>query len=197
VASGVEQARWTCACSTVLCAILSPDGKMVATGGYGDISLLLTDDPSAPRTDLAVPGAGVVRALAFAPSGTQLVATCGSGMFCCWDIGKGSREARRVKTVRWDGDNGRAVNFARRGALLVSASEEDGKVKFWDPARWGRERNDLVPSGACDGCGFVPGWTGGVSTLAGRDMSAGSDETMHRADAICPPGSRPPHACMG
>ena len=137
VASGVEQARWACASSTVLCTSLSPDGKMVATGGYGAISLLLTDDPAAPRTDLAVPGAAVVWALAFAPSGTQLVAACGSGMFCFWDIGKGAREARRVKTVRWEGDNDRAVIFARRGALLVTASEEDGKVKFWDPARWG------------------------------------------------------------
>jgi WD40 repeat protein len=133
VASGTEQARWTCACSTLLCASLSPDGKMVATGGYGDISLLSMDDPGAPRTDLAVPG--VVRALAFAPSGTQLVATGGSGMFCTWEIGAGTREARRAKTVRWDGGNGRAVIFARRGALLVTASEEDGTVEFWDSAR--------------------------------------------------------------
>jgi WD40 repeat protein len=133
VATGVERARWSCAASTLLCTNLSPDGKIAATGGYGEISLLSTVDPGAPRTDLPVPA--LVRALAFAPSGTQLVATGGSGMFSTCDTGETAREARPIKTVRWDGGNGRAVLFARRGALLVTASEEDGAVEFWDPAR--------------------------------------------------------------
>src|SRR5262249_60959693 len=39
---------------------------------------------------------------------------------------------------------GRAAVFARRGALLVTASEEDGTVEFWDLGRLGG--CDILPS---------------------------------------------------
>src|SRR5262249_51792420 len=139
--------------------------------GHGSaVSVWSTVDPGAPRTDLAVSGA--VRALAFAPSGTQLVATGGSGMFRVWDTGAGAREARPVKAVRWDGGHGRPAGFARRGALLVTASEEDGAVEFWDPVRLGgcevisslpRSVTDVALS--TDGRGASGHWTGQVCLL--------------------------------
>src|SRR5262249_45970228 len=117
------------------CLALSPDGKMVAAGGYSpSVSLWSTVDPGATRIDLAVPG--VVRALAFAPDGAQLIATGDSGIHV-WDTSAGAREARPFKTVRWERGKGRAAIFTRRGALLVTASEEEGTVEFWDPARLG------------------------------------------------------------
>src|SRR5262249_36138138 len=66
-----------------------------------------------------------------------LIATGNSGTFHVWDTSAGAREARPVKTVRWERGKGRAAIFARRGALLVTASEEKGTVEFWDPARLG------------------------------------------------------------
>jgi WD40 repeat protein len=113
-----------------------------------------------------------VRALAFAPSGTQLAATGGSGMFRIWDTGAGIRAARPVKTVRWDGGTGRAVFFARRGALLLTASEEDGTVEFWDPARLGGcetisslPRHVMDVALAPDGRGASAHWAGEVCLL--------------------------------
>jgi WD40 repeat protein len=142
VASGTERAR--CSCPSCLTSLaLTPDGKMVAMGGYGNtVSLWSTVERSAPRTDLPVPFS--VRALAFSPSGSQLIATGGTGMFSVWDVGAVGRDARPVRTVRWGGGNGRAAVFARRGALLVTASEDDGTVQFWDPARLGG--CEIIPS---------------------------------------------------
>jgi WD40 repeat protein len=141
---------------------LSPDGKMLAAGGYAHaVSLWSTVDPAAPRTDLPVSFS--VRALTFSPSGSQLVATGGSGMFSVWDVGAVSRDARPVRTIRWDGGNGRAIVFARRGELLVTASEEDGSVQLWDPSRLG-------------GCGAIPSLPGKLLYVAlspdGRVASA-------------------------
>jgi WD40 repeat protein len=151
-ASGNEKARWGCPPSLVSLSTLalSPDGKTAAMGGYGStVSLWSTVDPAAARIDLAVPFS--VRALAFAPSGSQLVAAGGPGMFSVWDVNPETRDARLVRTVRWAGGSGRAAVFARRGELLVTASEEDGTVQFWDPARLaGCERIPSLPPGVSD-----------------------------------------------
>jgi WD40 repeat protein/tRNA A-37 threonylcarbamoyl transferase component Bud32 len=126
-----------CNCpSDLVCVALSPDGKTAALSGYGStVSLWSTVNPAAPRIDLPVSFS--VRVLAFAPTGGQLVATGGSGMLSVWDVGSLSRNARPVRTIRWNGGNGRAIAYARGGALLVTASEEDGTVEMWDPARLG------------------------------------------------------------
>jgi WD40 repeat protein len=170
VATGSERARCGCP-SNLLGVALSPDGKMAAMSGYGStVTLWNTADPAASRTDLPVPFTG--RAVAFAPSGSPLVATGSSGMFSAWDVEAGGRNARPIKTIRWGGSNGRAAVFARRGALLVTASEEDGTVEFWDPARLGgcetisslpRDVMDVALSP--DGRGASAHWTGEVCLL--------------------------------
>jgi WD40 repeat protein len=132
VATGSERARCGSP-SNLLSVALTPDGKTAAMSGYGTDVTLWSVDPAASRTNLSVPF--TVRAVAFAPSGSPLVATGGPGMFSAWDVEAGGRNARPVKTIRWGGGNGRAAVFARRGALLVTATEEDGTVQFWDPAR--------------------------------------------------------------
>jgi WD40 repeat protein len=132
VATGKEAAR--CNAPTYLRSVaLSADGKTAAMSGYGSHVSLWPIDPPGPRVDLGV--AFSVVAVAFAPSGSQLVATGGPGMFSVWDVDAAGGNARPVRTIRWGGGNGRAAVFARRGALLVTASEEDGAVQFWDPAR--------------------------------------------------------------
>jgi WD40 repeat protein/tRNA A-37 threonylcarbamoyl transferase component Bud32 len=132
-AEKVERRLYGCPPDLVSLA-LSPDGKVIAAGGYSDaVWLWSTAEPAAAPTRLAVPP--VVRSLAFARSGTQLVATGGSGMFRVWRLDGDGREARPGRSIRWDGGNGRAVVLARNDSLLITASEEDGAVEFWDPAR--------------------------------------------------------------
>jgi WD40 repeat protein len=132
--AGVERAYFICP-AELLALALSPDNNALAVGGYGPGVSLCTDPTGRPTANLPVPW--TVRALAFSPSGSQLVAACDSGMLGVWDMAPGGRDARLVRTLRLGGGKGRAAVFARRGSLLVTASEEDGTVEFWEPARLG------------------------------------------------------------
>jgi WD40 repeat protein len=134
VAAGVQQHECNCP-ADLLSLALSPDGKVVAAGGYGGCVALrgADDDRGRPAADLPV--LWTVRALAFAPSGSPLVAACDSGMVRVWDLALNGRDARLSKTLQRGGGKVRAAVFARRGALLVTASEDNGTVEFWDPAR--------------------------------------------------------------
>jgi WD40 repeat protein len=145
VASGAAKA--SCACPADLLNIaLSPDGKTLAVGGYGShVSLCTERSTGKPTADLPV--SWTVRCLAFAPSGSQLVAACDSGMLRVWDVAPDGRTARLSRTLRRGVGKGRAALFARGGTLLLTASEDDGTVEFWDPARLGGcERIPSLPS---------------------------------------------------
>jgi WD40 repeat protein len=134
VASGAERGGCHCPPNSLRSDALSPDGQMAALGGYcRTLSLWDLADPRGTRTDWPVPS--VVWGLAFAPSGSQLVAACDNGMVQVWDVDPGGREVRPSRTLRRGGGRGRAAAFARRGALLITASEEQGTVEFWDPTR--------------------------------------------------------------
>jgi WD40 repeat protein len=169
VATGSERARCSSP-SNLLSVALTPDGKTAAMSGYGTNVTLWSVAPAGSWTDLPVPF--TVRAVAFAPSGSPLVAAGGSGMFSAWDMEAGGRNVRPVKTVRWGGGNARAAAFARRGALLVTATEEDGTVQFWDPARLrGCETISSLPGQVTDvalspdGRAASGHWTGEVCLL--------------------------------
>jgi WD40 repeat protein len=147
VASGAQKGACVCPAEPLALA-LSPDGKTMAMGGYGNCVALWT---GSGRAMAELPVSWTVRALAFTPSGTQLVAACDSGMLCVWDVAPDGRDARMSKTLRRGGGKGRAAVFARRGALLITASEDNGTVEFWDPTRLGGwERIPSLPSAVTD-----------------------------------------------
>jgi WD40 repeat protein len=152
LATGAERAAYDSGILSLLSGALSTDGKVLALGGNGPcISLWNLGDPRAPRT--VVPFPSTVWALAFAPSGARLVVATDAGIIHVWDVGAGGREVRPFKTLRRGGGTGRAAAFARRGALLVTASEEDGAVDLWDPARLG-------------GCEVIPALPPGLTDVA-------------------------------
>jgi WD40 repeat protein len=135
VASGGQ--RECCRCTAdPLALALSPDGKILAAGGY-DNRLDLYADRTRDRPTTGLKVSWTVRALAFAPWGSQLFAGCDSGMLRVWDVGPGAQGVRPYRAFRVGGGKLRAAVFARRGALLVTASEDDGAVSLWDPARLG------------------------------------------------------------
>ncbi len=171
VASGVQRHELVCPAEP-LGLSLSPDGRTVAAGGYGVyLSLCCAGAASdRARTDLSVDW--TVRALAFAPSGSQLVAACDSGMLRVWDVAPDGREARAFRTLRFGVGKGRAAVFARRGALFITASEDDGTVEFWDPARWG----------GCETISSLPPHVRAVALSADGRVLSGHDGHICRVD---------------
>jgi WD40 repeat protein len=164
VASGAEVAHCRCPADPLALA-LSPDGKLLAMGGYENrLAICAVRGRGRPMADLPV--SWTVRALAFAPSGSPLVAACDSGMLRLWSVGPGGREIWPLRALRRGGGNLRAAVFARRGALLVTASEEDGTVELWDPRRLG-------------GCETIPSLPPGLDEVAlspdGRAASSHQD----------------------
>jgi WD40 repeat protein/serine/threonine protein kinase len=170
VKSPVERAFCRCP-EECLSLGLAPDGKTLAGGGYGNwVSLFENDGSTKPRADLRA--FWTVRALAFAPSGSQLVAACDSGMLRAWDIAADGRVATVAKTLRFGRGKGRAAVFAHRGALLVTASEDDGTVEFWDPARWG----------GCETIASLPERIQAVALASDGDAVSGHGECVCQID---------------
>jgi WD40 repeat protein/tRNA A-37 threonylcarbamoyl transferase component Bud32 len=138
--------RGSCTCpGDLLCVALSADGNTLATAGYGG-HLAVCADLDHGKTTSVLPVPWAVRALAWSPFGSQLVAACDCGRFRVWDMAPGGRDVRPPRTLGWGTAKGRAAMFARRGALLVTASEDEGTVQLWDPARLGGcERIPYLP----------------------------------------------------
>jgi WD40 repeat protein len=150
VATGARSGYMQCAAEPLALTLDTDQATAVlAAGGYGGSVSLCRSSDRMPRAELPV--SSTVRAVAFGPSCMQLVAVSDSGLLHVWDVARGGVDARPCKTLRTGGGKGRAAFFARRGALLVTASEDDGTVELWDAGRLrGCESMSLLPPGVND-----------------------------------------------
>jgi WD40 repeat protein len=117
----------------------SPDGKLLALGGYQEVRLL---DPAGGKILATLSGhADYVRSIAFSPDGKKLAAAGGpcqrSGEIKIWDVA--SRQL--LETMRGHNDCIYSVAWSPDGKLIASGSY-DKMVKLWDPAS-GRELRNL------------------------------------------------------
>lgn len=115
--------------SPVAAVRFSPDGKMLAAGGYEEVKLL---DPASGRV-LGILGGhtGMVRSVAFSPDGKWLAAAGGlcqqGGEIKLWDVA-----ARQpLRTMKGHTDCIYSVAFSPDGKLLASGSY-DKKAILWD-----------------------------------------------------------------
>ncbi len=107
----------------------SPDGKLLAVGGYKEVRLL---DPATGRVLANLGGhADYVRSVAFSPDGKLLAAGGGppqrSGEIKIWEVST----RRLVKTLQGHTDCIYAVAWSPDGRLVASGSY-DKMVKLWD-----------------------------------------------------------------
>ncbi len=133
VSSGKESGEVESHVGGVYCALYSPDGTYVVTGG-GD-GLIKTWDPATLKEKSSLVGhTRPVAALAFAPDGETLVSgtmaqSPESGELRFWDLTSGQSKL----TLRTEGTGVAALAFAPNGKTLF-AGTTDGSVKLWRAA---------------------------------------------------------------
>jgi Tol biopolymer transport system component len=117
----------------------SPDGKILAVGGYRDMRLV----EAASGSELAALSGHIdyVRSISFSPDGTRVAAAGGApqlfGEIGIWDV----QSHRLLKTMQGHKDCIYSIAWSPDGRLLASASY-DRMVKLWD-AETGKELRNL------------------------------------------------------
>ncbi len=124
--------------SPVTSVKFSPDGKVLAAGGYRQVRLV---DPASGKVIATLGGhANYVRSLAFSPDGKLLAAAGGppqiGGEIKIWDVH--TREL--VKTIEGHKDCIYSIAWSPDGKLIASGSY-DKMVKLWDAATGHEVRN--------------------------------------------------------
>jgi WD40 repeat protein len=116
----------------------SPDGSVMAVGGYEEIRLI---DRAFGKVLAALPGhAHYVRSIAFSPDGKKIAAAGGApqveGEIKIWDV----QSHQLLKTLRGHNDCIYSVAWSPDGKLIASGSY-DKAVKLWDAATGQEVRN--------------------------------------------------------
>jgi WD40 repeat protein len=155
-------------------AVVSPDGKNLATGSEGVRLWSLKDGKL--RHEQTLPGTTwAVSAIAFSPDGKRLVAGTGSGHFdpkdgqlLVWSLGKSPKVVARAAVAK--AKDVTAVVVQRSGRIITA--DQTGKLVFWTPGTSG----ELVRAKELHAHGR--GVRSLLSIRGGRLISTGNDGTV-------------------
>ncbi|MBI3423092.1 MAG: AAA-like domain-containing protein [Acidobacteria bacterium] len=112
----------------LLCAVFSPDQKLVATGGM-DTLVRLWDTASGKLRQTLRGHVSIVKGLAFSPDGKLLVSGGDDLTLRLWEVATGHELGQFKSEV----ENAWRAAFAPDGRTLAGASR-DGSVKLWEVA---------------------------------------------------------------
>ncbi len=112
--------------SLVLSLALSPDDKLLITGGAdGEISLWEVD--SGKQISSFRAHNGWITSVAFNPNGNMIASCSDSSVVKLWDL----KTRKCLKILRGHTDKARQISFNLSGTILASCSD-DQTIKIWD-----------------------------------------------------------------
>jgi len=129
--------------NVVLSVAWSPDGRLVAAGGFEGATVLWDAQTGEIRRTLTGP-ASYVGALAFTPDGRSLVAGSHDGSIRVWDVEDGS-EKRLLAPAGPAGALGLALS---RDGRRLAAGFGNGEIRVWSGDRWSSERSYPTAGGS-------------------------------------------------
>lgn len=123
--------------SPVISVAYSPDGTVIATGGWDrKVNLWMTNPPKAlaelKGQNLSTAHAGRVYSVVFTPDSKLLVSAGMDGTIKCWDLRSSSYS--EVASLDCDRDGVAGLAISADGRLLVSG-HKSGRIRVWDVAR--------------------------------------------------------------
>jgi dipeptidyl aminopeptidase/acylaminoacyl peptidase len=111
---------------SVLSVAISPDNKIVATGG-NDNTIILWDINSGTKLNTLKGHTGWILSLCFSPSGNYIASASKDHLGKIWDIRSGSE----VVTLKGHSDALSSIAYSPDGKTLATGSA-DASVKVWD-----------------------------------------------------------------
>jgi WD40 repeat protein len=135
------------------CVVFSPDGRLVASGGWGRPVRIRDVFAGGLVRELRSAGPSVYD-LAFSPDGALLATGGRDGTVALCEVANG----KKVRSRKPGGAAVRAVAFSPDGKVLLSA-HEDGVARLWDVPPLGRIRELLADGETMFAAAFSPDGT--------------------------------------
>ncbi|HEX4150084.1 MAG TPA: c-type cytochrome domain-containing protein, partial [Pirellulales bacterium] len=169
---------------SITAAAISPDGKLLATGGYSEVRLLATDDRSVVRSFTGLRGS--VTAVAFSADGSRLIAAGGepglAGEARLWNVADG----KPLQTFAGHKDSLYAAALSPDAKLLATGSY-DQQIKLWDTSTGKELRTLSGHNGAIFDLAFHPGGKILASASADRTVKLWDAASGQRLDTFSQP----------
>ena len=128
-------------------AVLSPDGKALASGGKEDHTIRLWDVAGGREIRRLGKHDDSVYCLAFSPDGKTVASGGRDRVVRLWDAATG----KRLHELRGPAGPVLSVAFRPDGTMLASGGMGDGTVRLWDVAA-GNEVRSLATRGSLEAC---------------------------------------------
>jgi WD40 repeat protein len=162
---------------TIIAVTYSPDGKLLASGGWDKVVRLWDSKTGKQVRTLSGLRGTAVRSLSFSPDGKILAAGVWDDVVRIWDVASGRQVrqlGKKTEDLCW-------LAFSPDGKTLAVSSHDT--VRLWETAGW-RERKPLQAKGgrvqavafSADGKYLLGGEVGGVSSW---NLAAGGVRVFH------------------